>query len=284
VAVPAVLPRTELNDSNRWRRSYPSPEEVISIGLDAVAMLKGNAKQQKERRTKARQRQHEHLMRTGFVGKNPELGHRVAYELRCRGYHETVCVYAGHLASIGGAWNFQGNHRIAQLMRKSVRTIQRARALLELDKLVRSCLLEPGQMVDGQKCPVTRPQVVRDVSPLQRLANVRTHSRMQPHKRSAKKHDNTTAAAVVAAVKGPTADELAEIAADAPDFLRSIIAGAAAGKRELEEKQKAPEPKREPMPDYPPAVEAEELDALDRELEQIEHELRAQPPDKPTRH
>ncbi len=186
------------------------------------------------KRAKARQRQIELMQTSGFAGGNAELGHRVVYEMRKAGYSETVAQFAGHLCAIAGSWNFQGNHRIAGLMGRSVRTVQRARALLEADGLLRSYLLEPGDMIDGQRSPVMRPQVVRDVAALQRLAFHRSAERQQPHQRSSSKSKPSSETPRTERTAPLSAEQLEQVAANAPDWLAPIIGAAAAGKRAAE--------------------------------------------------
>jgi hypothetical protein len=227
---PEVQISTPVSHSNHWRRRYPRPETVHSIGLDAVRLL-ADAKKTGKYAKAARELQRELLRSTGYAGGNAELGHRVRYELRARGYSETVAQFAGHLCAIAGSWNFQGNWRISKLMRRSLRTIQRCRALLEADGLLCSYLLLPGDMVDGQRAPVTRPQIVRDVSALQRMANTRSAQRQQPHKRSKR---SGAEAPPPEPRKTVSASELERVAAQAPEWLAGIIGAAAAGKREAE--------------------------------------------------
>lgn len=229
-APPQVQIGSPITPSNQWRRRYPRPETVQSIGLDAVRLL-AEAKKTGKHAKAARELQRELLRTTGYAGGNAELGHRVSYELRVLGYSETVAQFAGHLCAIAGSWNFQGNWRISKLMRRSLRTIQRCRALLEADGLISSCLLLPGDMVDGQNSPVTRPHIVRDVSPLQRLANNRTAQRQQPHKRSKRSTAETPPPAPRQTV---SAAQLEQVAANAPDWLAPIIGAAAASKRQAE--------------------------------------------------
>lgn len=286
-----MLPRTETTHSNRWRRSYPPPDGVTSIGTAGVEWLGGgDPKKRKQTRAERRAAQHELFMRTGFAGGNAELGHRVAYECRARGYSETVAQVAGHLAAVAGNFNFQGNYRIAQLLRRSVRTVQRARAFLEMMGLIKSCLLEAGQMVDGMKAPTLHAQVIRDVRALHRLAMVR--SNRQPHTRSKKKHSNAGARAAVAVVApelqeaGVTAEVLDEIAREvAPDFLQGIIAGAAAGKRELDAKRENKPSALDAQPPAPPPVRRRSWTAqeIDEALEQ-QPRTEVREPDKPALH
>lgn len=308
-----MLISTPITHSNHWRRRYARPDTVHSIGLDAVLLLR-DAKKRGKKGDKAREAQRELLKTTGYAGGNAELGHRVAYELRCAGYAETVAQFAGHLCSIAGSWNFQGNHRIARLMGRSLRTVQRARALLEADGYLSSYLLEPGDMIDGQRSPVTRHQVVRDVSRLQRLAHNRTAARQQPHQRS--RSERKAAPPPPEQSEPVSAEQLEQVARMAPDWLAPIIGAAAAGKRVTEaggprsaaaeitdawvpdlsshrgrmsalelDAHLAERARRRPIDEQEttPAPSAEELDELDAELQRIADEQR-RPPDKPPPH
>lgn len=100
-----------------------------------------------------------------------DVGRLVEQALLRRGWPHSFALVAGHLAAVGSAYNYQGCRRIAELMRRHPRTVQRARAALERRGLVRSYLLLTGQHVPGQR-PVRHPQVVRDVRKLQQLARV----------------------------------------------------------------------------------------------------------------
>lgn len=280
-----MLPRTQTH-SNRWRWSYPAPDGVHFVGAEGREWLRGaDAKTEKLNRAQRRAKQDELLAKTGYAGGNAELGHRVENILRQRGYPETVCQFAGHLCAIAGSFNFQGNYRIAELMHRSVRTIQRCRGLLELAGLIKSCCLERGQMVDGMRSPVLHAQICRDVSVLQRMAFA--HTKKQPHQRSAKRRKSNTVAraavstvAVAAEVSPISADSLDEIAAMAPDFLQGIIAGAAEGKRELDNPPaKKPEKTKQPPP-VRRRMSAEEIDAKLAELPRLDE----REPDKPPLH
>jgi len=227
-----VLSSTPITPSNHWRRRYTRPETVHSIGTAAAALLRDAGKNSKKGQ-KARIAQQELMRASGFAGGNAELGHRVVYEMRAAGYSETVAQFAGHLCAVAGAWNFQGNWRIAKLMGRSLRTVQRARALLERDGLVHSHLLEPGDMIDGQRAPVLRHQVVRYVAPLQRMAFKSEWARKTPHQRSGKRKrgEKPTPAPAPERVAPISAEQLDHVASLAPDWLAPIIGAAAAGKR-----------------------------------------------------
>lgn len=151
--------------SNRWRR-YSSPHDVGMGGeLPDPAYVA-----RKEAHSKRRQR--DNVRTKGFTGEFAELGHLVAYELRKRNYTRLEAAYGGQLASTGGDYNWQGNHRISRHLRCSERTVQRARARLETDGWIRSHLLERGQFVPRQR-PVSHLQVVRYIKNLLGLARAR---------------------------------------------------------------------------------------------------------------
>jgi hypothetical protein len=99
-----------------------------------------------------------------------EIGHAVAFELRRRGCPHTIATVAGHLAAVPTAYNWQGTARIAELTRRSPRTVQRARRWLEDRRLITSHVLLTGDQLEGQRSPVKHPQVVRNVERLQRGA------------------------------------------------------------------------------------------------------------------
>jgi hypothetical protein len=117
------------------------------------------------------------MKRTGFATMQSELGHAIAFALREKGYKPTVAQIGGQLGAVATAYNFQGNTRIGVIIGRHERTVQRARALLEADGLLRSELLLTGDILDGMRAPVRHPQVVRDVSALQRLAKSREQER-----------------------------------------------------------------------------------------------------------
>lgn len=218
--------------------------------MDGAKWLRGELIESRAVSAKAAQKK---LKRqSGFPGGKAEVGHAVAYEMRLRGYPRTAAALAAHLAAVSGPWNFQGNRRLAYWIGVSERSIRRARALLEADGWIKSNLLLPGDMVLGQRAPVVRPQVVRDVSKLQRLASVRTAMRA-PHKRSAEPRKPSAAETPAAPM---TDAELQAIAAKAPSWLQGSING-----------QDAAKAKRDKKPIPQPTDE--ELDALDAELRRL---------------
>jgi hypothetical protein len=201
---------------------------------------------------------------TGFPAGCAEVGHKVVYELLRRGYPRCAALLAGHLAAVSGSFNFQGNRRLAFWLKVSERTVRRYRALLERDGWIKSCLLLPGQMVLGQRAPVVRPQVVRDVAKLQRLASVRSAVR-SPHKRSKQRKPSAAERAPAVPV---TAAELEMIANNAQPWIAEAMRGG---------------PKTPKRPPAPPRgderlVDDAELDAIDRELAELSelHRRRAE--------
>lgn len=228
-----------------------------------------------------RERQIRLKMTTGFPGHAAECGHLVVAELLRCGYSRTVASLAGHYVATGGDWNFQGNPRLAGWIRVSERTIRRARARLERDGWIQSFVLLAGDQVLGQRAPVARLRVVRDVSKLQRLARSRMAVR-EPHKRSKEGRGGSPPAAAArppSAAEPPppvTAEQMDELASRVPEWLRGSIASIAAAKRQS--MQRRPEPRPEPPP-VPPV----ELDAIDRELREQDEALsaRQRPPRPP---
>lgn len=209
-------------------------------------MLRGSRQAQRERRAQAYAEQAERVTRTGFAGGHAELGHAVAYELRRLGYSPAIAAYGGHLCAVGGAWNFQGNPRLASLVGRCLRSAQRYRAQLEADGLLRSYCLEPGDMIDGQRAPVSRPQVVRDLSQLRALALARlARPAPKPHRRSkAQARAAARAAAVIAPPRAAplSAEQLQDVVQHAPEWLRGAILGTSAGATGAASAARAPRP------------------------------------------
>jgi hypothetical protein len=174
-----------------WRY-YPRPDAAAFIGTAAIGFVRGVRGNTNDR---SRKRQRELLRSTGFAGGYHELGYAVQYELGRLGYHPSIASYAGHLCSVGGRFNFQGNARVSRLMRRSLRSAQRYRAQLEADGLLSSHTLEPGDMIDGQRSPVSRAQVVRDLSGLRALA-IAAPQPKPPHRRRRRKSSGPSAAEV----------------------------------------------------------------------------------------
>jgi hypothetical protein len=239
-----------------------------------------------------KQRQIELLRTTGFAGEHAEAAHQIVDALLRRGFKHTVAEYAGHLAASGSIWNFVGNPKIARFMRRSERTMRRARAELEAAGLIKSWCLAPGDTVEGQRAPVWRPRVVRDVSPLHRMVNVRSSQRaFAPHARS--KPDGgvgsssspsgpapaSPARSAVAVVPEPapmTAADFEELAARATDpALIALLHDHAAASRRND--NATARPAAPPVPPAPPVSRDAYVDAL--ELDELEGEPpRVHPP------
>lgn len=225
------------------------------------------------KRARSLERQAELQRTTGFAGGFSDVGHQVVHELQRRGVPHTYALFAGHLASVDGEFNFQGNNRIAQLMQRSPRTLRRARARLESDKLIASHLLLTGDMLEGQIAPVRRPQVVRDVRPLQRLATIRRGGPgrvAQPvERRPFKPHDrgSTPRAPTAVEVEPPTAELFDELAAKHGEY-SGFLGLMAAAQRQRGTSPPAPAQPRapKPPPNAAPPPDPDELDELDREL------------------
>lgn len=219
---------------------------------------------------RSREWQRDQLRRTGFATAQPETGHSVALALRELGYSPTVAQVAGQLAAVPGAYNWQGNTRIAQIIGRHKRTVQRARAKLEAAGLLRSELLLTGDMLDGQRAPVRHPQVVRDVSALQRLANVRESMRSSnpPERRKRRRKGPSAAETPVEPQQPMTAADYAALGEAHPEFAAFFSGMAAAQQRR---------PQR-PPPNAPPKIDPKELDDFDAETERLERERRQRGP------
>lgn len=224
--------------------------------------------------------------RTGFGASSElgELGHVLVAMLRGRGYRLNEARWAAHAAAVPTAFNWQGNPRLAAILTVSTRTAQRARARLEADGLIRSYLLSPGDQLEGQRAPVRRYQVVRDVERLQRAGRRRlewlrsggrvagspdTSAKSRPLDRGRRRGvgENKPISSTPAHVP-PTAAELREIAARCAPELASVI-GEIAGAAERRETAASGQPSREHAPappGCPPTFDPAELDELDREL------------------
>ena len=271
--------------ASAWRWTYARPPGVTSLGAEGakVARQVGGVRQ-------SREWQNEQVRITGFVA-NADMGHAVAHALAEGGYHPTVATVAGHLAAVATPYNWQGNARIAQLIHRSPRTVQRARAVLEGAKLITSHLLLTGDMVEGQRAPVRHPQVIRDVSRLQRLAGARGTAMRQPHGRSEttrrgrqrSSQRRQQSAAEVPQAERATAAELADVLAHArevaPEFARYVSEIAVA------EASRQRQPPAAPC-DCPTEIDPIEIDAWDDTTEQLEHRGERDPPERgpPLRH
>jgi len=228
---------------------------------------------------KSREWQREQLRRTGFATSQAEQGHAVTRTLLELGHSPTDAQIGGQLAAVPTAYNWQGNARIAAIVGRSKRTVQRARLRLETAGLIVSELLLTGDRIDGQRAPVRHPQVIRDVSALQRLARVRTEQ-LSPGRRKRRKGPSAaeTPAPTRAQADAATFERLAR---ENPELASHFaIMAQAAAKRELARKP----------PAVPPAVPPAEIDAWDRETarreaerqrrEELEREREPLPPER----
>lgn len=249
-----------VTSSNRWRWHYKRPPESFVPPVMAARAMRPshNARQKKALRAQIERRR-----LTGFAGADAEAGHQVTWALLERGYCTTIALYGGHLVACGGEYNFQGNCRLGRWIVVCQRSLRRARAVLERDGYLTSYLLMPGEMVPGQRVPVQRPQVVRHIAALRRLATVRTVARRQgPHKRSAG-IQRPSAAEQPSMGQRVTSADLNAIAAQFPGVWTPIATA-------------APKPPKRPAPAYPPAPSPEEIDEVERELHDTER-----PPPRP---
>lgn len=265
-----------------WRRGYYArPGEAEAIGTAAVQWLRGSRAAAAERRAKAYAEQAERIARTGFAGGEPEVGNAVRFELLERGYLPAVAEYGAQLASVG-RWNFQGNPRLASIVRRSLRSVQRYRAQLEADGLLRSYCLEPGDMIDGQRAPVSRPQIVREVliraAALERIARRPAPPRTRAE-RQAQRRQNTRARRIVTAPApspAPLTPEDMLAAANRPGVETWVGVAVAEGQGRSTARPVRAAPT--------PAAELDELDDELRELGQHQQrqrerlEQRARPP------
>ena len=232
---------------------------------------------------KSREWQREQLRRTGFATTQAEMGHAIAWALREAGYPLTVAQIGAQLGAVGTAYNYQGNVRIGAIVGRHERTVQRARARLEADGLLRSELLLTGDMLDGMRAPVRHPQVVRDVSALQRLARAREHARpQQPAPRRGKANRRPSAADAPAPAPAPapmTPDELRALGDAHPEFAAFFgeMAQAAA-------KRGPPKPPPDAATIEPGEIDSVERDIAKRErMIELERERVRGPPRGPPR-
>lgn len=245
----------------QWRH-YGRPEGAVYVGTAAIGAVRGIRANTNDR---SRKRQRELLRTTGFAGGYAEQGHIVRYELARQGYLPSVANYGGHICSVGGRYNFQGNARLSRLMGRSLRSAQRYRAILEADGLLTSHTLEAGEMVDGQRAPVSHPQVVRDLSGLLALA-IGAPRPKPPHRRP--KRQTPT---------GPSAAEVPRSSSTlTPDELRARTAAWLAANPRSSTPARRPAPDRVP-PHCPAEIDPAEIDECERDwLEPPER-----PPDPP---
>ncbi|HSE01056.1 MAG TPA: hypothetical protein VLB72_10020 [Burkholderiales bacterium] len=232
----------------------------MSVGTDATKSLRGvvDRAQQQSRAWQADQ-----LRRTGYATPHPELGHAVTFALREAGYSVTFAHIGGQLAAVSTAYNWQGCARIAAIVGRHKRTVQRARARLEADGLLRSELLLTGDMIDGQRSPVRHPQVVRDVSALQRLARARAAARSTQPARRGKRRPSAAHAPQPSPAPAPmTAAELRALGEAHPEFAAFFGEMAAAAA------------KRQPPPPAAAKIEPGEIDAAERDIAERERQLK----------
>ena len=253
--------------ARRWR-SYRRPDGVASPGTDGAKALRGFVDRANNQ---SRQWQREQFRRTGFATPQAELGHSIVLALRELGYPLTVAQAAGQLGAVATAYNWQGNNRVAQLIGRHKRTVQRARARLEAEGLIRSELLLTGDMLDGQRAPVRHPQVVRDVSALQRLARARDAARHVDPPRSQKRkrrRAGPSAAEVLAPVEPMTAADFAARGEAHPEFAShfAVLAAAAARREAAEAARRAPKDAA--------TIKPGEIDDADRRTAELERQLR----------
>lgn len=256
----------------QWRH-YPRPEGAVFIGTAAIGFVRGIRGNTNNR---ARKRQRELLRTTGFAGGYAEQGHIVRYELARLGYLPSVADYAGHMCSVGGRFNFQGNARLSRLMGRSLRSAQRYRAILEADGLLSSHTLEAGDMIDGQRAPVSRAQVVRDLSGLQALA-IGAPQRKPPHRRN--RGTPKSSAAEVPPVEVEARLTAQELEAGIARWMRANPLANAA--------PRTPRPSSDPVrvpPGCPVEIDPAEIDQWDRDTESLERYLEwlNRPPDPPS--
>jgi hypothetical protein len=246
--------------ASAWR-SYRRPDNAEHIGTAGRDALEGMVQGAQR---KSREWQREQLRRTGFATAQAEQGHAVTRTLLELGYTPTTAHVAGQLAAVPTAYNFQGNARIAAIVGRSKRTVQRARLRLEQDGLIRSELLLTGDRIDGQRAPVRHPQVIRDVTALQRLARVRTEQ-LSPGRRKRRRKGPSAAETPAPRAQPVSAETFDRLARDNPELASHFaIMAEAAAKREAARKPAA----------VPPAVPPAEIDAWDRETARQEQELR----------
>jgi hypothetical protein len=232
----------------------------LSVGSEGAKALGGIL----SRATKqSREWQREQLRRTGYATAQAELGHSIAYTLREAGYSPTVAQIGGQLGAVATAYNFIGNVRIGAIVGRHERTVQRARALLEADGLIRSELLLTGDMIDGMRSPVRHPHVVRDVSALQRLARAREHARTQQPPRRGKRRPS--AADAPAPAPAPmTPDDLRALGEAHPEF--AVFFGDMA---QAAAKRGTPKP-----PPNAATIDPRQVDMWDAETQRREREMR----------
>jgi len=223
---------------------------------------------------------------TGVPGDHVEDAHEVAWILHQQGYTHSVTQVAAQLVSTAPRWNFQGNTRIAFWCKVSTRTVRRARRALEDAGLIKSYLLLPGEQLRGQRTPVHRARVVRDVSGLRGLLPERIRrdrgtrsngGRRAPASPSATHAAHATtrpkprpaprpSAADVPQEPLRTPDDFEDLAQSNPEFAEYFV-GIAEGMREHGFSAQRPRRVNPPIP--PPAFTPDELDEFDRETDRL---------------
>lgn len=265
-----LSPATTISSSNGWRWTYPRAEGARAPGVAAARMMRpivsAAAKCSKHRQMELRQT-------TGFSGERADIAHSVTWILLGLGHNHTTAQYGGHLVATALQWNFQGNKRLSFWMKVDARTCRRARRALEDAKLISSHLLLPGEMVPGQRGPVLRPQVVRNVEGLLALIPGRLLARRGKVTRKGRRGSSPPSgrsgvpvynAATVPQAEPMTSEAFAELAARCEDPRLSALFQVTAAV-----KAAAQLPKR-PQPEKPRPVSSEEIDAVDAELERLE--------------
>lgn len=243
-----------------------------------------NAMQAAMPRKRSQKRQRELMRHFGFPGGEAEIGHIVSFELRLRGLPPRICAFGAHLAAVASIWNYQGNNRIGRWMGYSPRSLRRYRAELEKHKLVRSCLLLRGDQLPGQSAPVRRPQVVRDVSALQRLAGARSAigytKRGAPSERDTRRDGAPTPRkpSAVETQQAPTVEEFERLQrqhAGEPWLASFLGAMAAAGRGGTTTPRGGQPQPTSPSRRTPPERRRYSAEELDAELRKLGHD----PPD-----
>jgi len=163
-----------LHECGAWRRypRAPGATQASEAQRDGAQLLGGLLERQTQR---SRAWQLEQRARVGFAATDElaRLGHATRDVLIGRGYPALCAHAAGQLAAVSSAFNWIGLPRAARLCWRALRTLQRYRARLEADGLLKSFTLEPGDRLAGMRAPVRRPMTVRDVSRLQELGQRR---------------------------------------------------------------------------------------------------------------
>lgn len=257
-----------------WAR-YPRCPAATAIGTAAVHLLGGNRAEASARRSSARAEQDERWRRTGYVGSDVEAATAVRLELRRRRYSQGAQNYGAQLVSHGNAWNWQGQWRLSELCGMSRRSCQRYRKRMQDDGLIDSYLVRAGDMIDGQRAPVTRTHVVRYVRPLIDAAQPRRRReplRRRGEPRQKTKRERRRPPAVLAPL--PRKRDSAPV--EPAEIIRftASIAPTAPAASEQPWVSIAPEPAE---------LDDQELDELDRELASLDslesYRARWRPPD-----